>query len=186
MQKMKHFLKVLFITTFVFGFTGCEEEVDNELSARVSFSDYDKFESYKEAWVEPDEYVFTYKYSYGDSLVLAPITVTVKNGQSVFDYGENVVSDLYGNESINVEASALIKNISAIYDLIYSNYQSYLSEQNQSYWILYSLKYSKAENGLYYPSTTVEHIYPVNSGINGYGGTYIDISDLTIINQSDK
>lgn len=152
----------------IFIFISCET---SPFKVQTEFEDYDKFCTNMKNWIEPKNYSFTYNYSFGDSVVLAPITVTISDGVATVDYGENVQTEL---------ENYTFKSIIEIYEYFDKRYK-YESENNTNYEINYSVKYESTGKYGTYPKLLDENMVDVEHyDGNGFGGTYIKISDFKV------
>lgn len=151
----------------IFIFVSCET---SPYKVQTVFDAYDEFCTNMNSWIEPKNYSFTYDYGFGDSVVLAPITVTICYGVATVDYGENVQSEL---------ENYTFKSITEIYEHFNKRYK-YETENNTEYEINYSVKYESTKYGNY-PKLLDEDMVDVEHyDWDGYGGTHIKVYDFTI------
>lgn len=161
----------------IFVFVACKT---SPYKVQTVFEDYDEFCTNMKNWVEPKNYSFTYNYSFGDTYVLAPITVTISDGVATVDYGENVQTENDEYYFLINYSDYIFKSITEIYKHFDDRYK-YESENNTDYEINYRVKYEVTEKYGNYPKLLDEDMVDVEHyDWVGYGGTYIKISDFKV------
>ena len=155
-------------------FTSCSEETDSLIdpltSAQKAQRNYEALLASKEAWVEPENYTFTYEYRYGDSLVGPEFTVVVTDGVGV------CTSNCENDSSLDKFRFA---SISEMYDYLVSAFEQAMSASTTSkdQYHTYGISYNKDYG---YPEIWDESWGTYNTC--GYGGDYIRVWDFTLMN----
>ncbi len=165
---------------FLFLLVGCSEEDEK---GKLVFYGHNDFLKAKDAWTEPDSYSFKYVFCFGDSVVLYPFSVEVRNGTGTVDFGEGETAMSDNNNYEGWFGDIVFESISEIYSYFDSCYEKQKKNYNDDYDITFSVKYKSSEiNGCLYPvelneSRTLVKDYEVN----GYGGVYIKVFDVAAL-----
>lgn len=174
----KNRLLSVFAMACVFFLASCTEESSTDLRVGTFFADYATFSESRAAWVEPESYSFVYRFSYGDSSVYYPISVTVKDGESTVDLGENHEEHIENNSFLG---NTVFENMTQIYDYFEDWYQKRLKDENDSYNVTFSAQYG-TNGGMTYPTALDERRTKVRGREydDGYGGLYIRVTDFAV------
>ena len=170
MKKSVSVLLTMLSAALVFFLTSCTEETNEPYT---EFKDYKTFSVNRAAWVEPDEYSFTYDFRLDRVSYQKPVTVTVKDGEATYST----------EDSRDLEYLQTFSSITDVYDYFEKHWQVIKNEENKDLGISFSVKYLKTV-GLTYPSILNEDIKwcgncdaPIGADS---GGVNITITDFTV------
>lgn len=175
---MKRFLPLLLLFAANL-FTSC---IGNFPEVAVcKFPKYEAFKTNMTNWKEPEVYSFTYDLRYGDSFVTYPVKVTVKNGNSTFEFiGDEEVL----NEETISFGGLKINSITDLYQRIDSHWEkirtAFDENGNKSY--VFNVKFETLTGYGMYPVLFDEDQFKINvkEDYDGYGGLYIKVLNITV------
>ena len=154
--------------------------------AVCKFPEYEAFKTNMTNWKEPDSYNFTYDLRYGDSIVNYPVKVTVKNGNSTFEFEGN-------DEDLNEEnisfGSLKINSITDLYQRIDSHWEKVRTafDENGDKSYVFNVDFETLDGYGMYPVLFNEDQFriKVKEDYNGYGGLYIEVLNIIVDSFSD-
>lgn len=149
--------------------------------AVCKFPGYEAFKTNMTNWKEPDSYSFTYDLWYGDSFVTYPVKVTVKNGNSTFEFEGN-------DEDLNEEniyfGSLKINSITDLYQRIDSHWEKVRTafDKNGDKSYVFNVDFETLDGYGMYPVLFNEDQFriKVKEDYNGYGGLYIKVLNIIV------